>query len=177
VYNIGGRGVLNGSYPTRIQIKEKEVKEDKVTDPNRWCGMGRLVDDPKLSYTPKGTPLASFKIANSVGFGEFKKTNFIPCKMYGKKAETFVKYTAKGRRVFVEGEVQWLSGKNDDGTYWNYVPIIVDNFAFSDAQNGNGASAGPGSVSPEAQEGPDAVPDNPYGFDQAADDEDEQIPF
>jgi single-strand DNA-binding protein len=153
-----------------------------MSDYNKWIGIGRLLDNPKLSYTPKGTPVASFKMANNVGYGDFKRTNFIPGKIYGKKAEIFVKYATKGRRVFIDGEVQWLSGKNDDGTYWNFTAVVVNDFIFVDSQNGNNTVADEiaGKTTPpdlqKSPAGPEDIPDNPYADGGVVDDS-EDIPF
>jgi len=38
---------------------------------------GRLTADPELKTTPTGVFVTSFTIANDVGYGDKKKTNFI----------------------------------------------------------------------------------------------------
>lgn len=81
---------------------------------NNWTGIGRLVRDPELRYTPgKGTPIAKVTIAIDNGYGENKKTDFIPVVIWGKQAENTAQYCTKGSLVAVEGRISTRTYEHD----------------------------------------------------------------
>jgi len=69
---------------------------------------GRLVRDPELRKTAKGTPVVSFTIAqdsirkNADGS---RDAIFMPVSVFGKEAETITKFCSKGTSVAVTGEL------------------------------------------------------------------------
>lgn len=66
---------------------------------------GNVVADGEVRhFGEKGIEL-SFTIANNYGYGDYKKTTFIKCKMYGKRGEAVAPYVKKGGRVTVEGNI------------------------------------------------------------------------
>lgn len=73
--------------------------------------IGNLGGDPQMRYTPEGTPVTSFSVAtnrrwsNSDGTtGE--ETVWWRVSAWGKLAETCNQYLAKGRQVYVEGQMR-----------------------------------------------------------------------
>lgn len=97
---------------------------------NHWCGVGRLTKDPETRYTGEGKAIAKFTVAIDDGFGENKKTNFIPVVAFGKTAESCEKYISKGSRVGVTGRIQTGSYEKDDGTRVYTTDIIADRVEF-----------------------------------------------
>ena len=77
---------------------------------------GRLTKDPEMYNSKDGKPIAKMNIATDRGFGENKKTNYIPVTAFGKTAEFCEKYVGKGRLVAVEGEISTGSHQKQDGT-------------------------------------------------------------
>ena len=67
---------------------------------------GRVVKDPELRMTAgKGTPVATTTIAVNDGYGENKKTYFIPIVVWGKQGESFANNVLKGQKVWVNGKL------------------------------------------------------------------------
>lgn len=74
---------------------------------NNWTGIGRLTKNPEVRYNPQTqNAVARFTVAIDDGYGDNKKTNFIPVVAFGKQAESCEKYLEKGRLVAVEGKIQ-----------------------------------------------------------------------
>ena len=94
---------------------------------NKWVGIGRLVADAELKFTPgKGTPVSTFRLAIDDGYGENKKTYFIPVVLWGKRAENLSSYLNKGALVAVSGKVSTRSYDAQDGTKRYVTEIVVD---------------------------------------------------
>lgn len=73
---------------------------------NRITIMGRLVANPELRYTPKGTPVCSIRIAcdreTKNADGEYD-TDFIDVVAWRSVAENIARRFAKGRMAIVDG--------------------------------------------------------------------------
>ena len=67
------------------------------------CITGRLGKDAELRALQSGTQVASFSIADDVGYGEKKTTQWIQCALFGKRAEAVAPYLTKGTVVEVVG--------------------------------------------------------------------------
>ena len=67
---------------------------------------GRLIKDPELTRTVKGTPNCQFCIAvnRPVVKDGVKETDFINCIVWNKQAENLVKYQRKGNLIGVQGQ-------------------------------------------------------------------------
>jgi single-strand DNA-binding protein len=149
-----------------------------VSEINKFVVSGRLADNPELKYGAKGEPTCTFRLANNVGYGKVKRTNFIPCKVYGKQAEFVAKFFTKGNQILLEAEVNFMSGKNDDGTFWNYTYLFVRQAYFMGAKSD---SSDNDQTQKQFSNG-NAMPSSPspyeaaYGNDSDADEE-ENIPF
>lgn len=96
---------------------------------NKWVGIGRLVKDAELRFTQgKGTAVATFTLAIDDGFGEKKKTDFIPIVAWGKSAENLSSYLTKGTQVAVSGKISTRTYDAKDGTKRYITEITADNF-------------------------------------------------
>jgi single-strand DNA-binding protein len=96
---------------------------------NKFIGIGRLVKDAELKFTPgKGTPVATFTLAIDDGYGENKKTDFIPVVLWGKSAESLSSYLTKGTLIAVSGRISTRSYDAKDGTKRYVTEIVSDNF-------------------------------------------------
>ncbi len=77
---------------------------------------GRLTRDAETRFTQAGKAVAGFTVATDVGFGENKKTLFIDCSLWGKRAEGgLIQYLTKGTAVVVHGELQPNDWTDRDG--------------------------------------------------------------
>jgi single-strand DNA-binding protein len=130
--------------------------------------IGRLTRDPEVRYTA-GTQMAvaKFTVAIDDGFGEKKRTNFIPVTVFGKTAENCEKYLAKGRLVGVQGKIQTGSYTNKDGATVYTTDVVADRVEFLEWGERNERSAAP------RQSGMGGFDAAPEGFSAI----DEDIPF
>jgi len=85
---------------------------------------GNLTADGDLRhFGEKGIEL-SFTIANNSGFGDYAKTTFIKCKLFGKRAESLVRYLHKGSKVTVQGNLFIDSyDKEGEKKYFTYIKV------------------------------------------------------
>lgn len=68
------------------------------------CGyLGKITKEPELKMTQSGKQVCRFSIANGEGWGNSKKTDFIPCVAWEKTANTIANYFNKGDSIIVEG--------------------------------------------------------------------------
>lgn len=90
--------------------------------------IGNLTSDPKEAVTNGGTKLVKFTIAsNRVKNGE-KVADFIDVTAFGKLAEVCEKYLAKGKKVFVDGDLVSNTYTKDDHkqTWWSVQATSVE---------------------------------------------------
>lgn len=111
---------------------------------NKAIIVGRMGKDPEISYLPDGTAVCRFSVATSKEWkdkqtGEKReKTEWHNVVAWKKLAEICAKYLAKGKQVYIEGELQTRSWEKDGVKH--YMTEIV----ASDMQmlGGNGAAGG-----------------------------------
>lgn len=85
--------------------------------------LGRLVKEPVIKKTERGTPYVSFSLASRQGKD---KTSFIPCIAFNNIAEAMNRYLDKGHRIFAEGYVETIFGEKGNN---NIVMIRYIEFA------------------------------------------------
>ncbi len=90
---------------------------------------GNLTRDLEMRFTPSGTALATFAIANTRnskrGSEWVKETSYIDCKAWGDLAQRLSERLAKGSEVLVSGRLEqerWES----DGAKRSRIVIIAD---------------------------------------------------
>ncbi|MEG0133089.1 MAG: single-stranded DNA-binding protein [Clostridium sp.] len=102
---------------------------------------GRLVKDVELAFTAgKGTAVAKFNLAVDKGFGDNKKTAFIPVVVWGKSAEATANYTQKGSKVLINGSIETRSYDGKNGKVY-VTEVVADMFGgveFLDSKNSGG---------------------------------------
>lgn len=88
--------------------------------------------DAELRYTPSGTPLLNFAAAYDVGFGNDKKTQWIDCTIFGKKAEALSNYLTKGKQVQISArDVCIETWQKQDGSGQGFkLACTVDDVKF-----------------------------------------------
>jgi len=101
---------------------------------NKVIMVGNLTRDPQLSALPSGTNVCEFGLAVNRKWKADGKDGedvcFIDCRLYGKQAETFNQYMAKGREVLVEGRLQLDVWEGKDGQKRSKHRINVQSFTF-----------------------------------------------
>lgn len=172
-----------------------------MADLNKVMLIGRLSRDPQLRYLPSQSAVCDFGFAvgrkYKLASGESKEeTCFVDCTVFGKGAEIFNQYMAKGKQCYLEGRLrldQW--DDKTTGQKRSKLTVVVEEFQFlgspRDGQAGGdegggqarsgGYGSGPtrapasrgGTQRPAPQQQPEAEP--PYGDEQQFKDDD--IPF
>ncbi len=109
-------------------------------DMNLVVLIGRLVRDPEIRYTPSGTPVARFSIANGEKFkqnNEWKDyTNFFDIVVWGNQAVNCEKYLKKGSQVSIEGNLR-QNRWNDQATNQarSKIEIVASSVQFLTQSN------------------------------------------
>lgn len=111
---------------------------------NKVILVGNLTRDPETRYTQTGKAVTNFSIAVNEGWGDNKKTTFVPIVVWDKLAEICANNLEKGRRVLVEGRLQ-ISEYEKDGQKRRSTDVVAQNVEFLDskqqANNENPADA------------------------------------
>lgn len=100
---------------------------------NNWTALGRLTNDPEITYAQSGVAIAKYTLAtNRPGAKEGQQqADFIPCKSLGKTAEMIGNSNLKkGHRMLVtDGTLQsWKSEKDGHTSYG--MNVLVNRFEF-----------------------------------------------
>lgn len=87
--------------------------------------LGKLTKDPVLKQTQSGKQTCNFTVASEKGWGDKKKTDFVPCIAWEKTASTISVHYKKGDSILVQGEWEnhpWQKNeKGYDIQNWQYV--------------------------------------------------------
>lgn len=135
---------------------------------NQVILIGRLANDPELSYTPQSsTAVCRFTLAVNRMRRE-DPADFIRITVWGKIAESCNMYLSKGRQAAVHGRIQTGSYTNRDGAKVYTTEVVASQVEFL------GSSSGQQAASQEPMNGvQQSLSDMPDAF-QAAED---NIPF
>src|SRR4249920_1941878 len=144
-------------------------------DINRVILVGRLTRDPELRHLPSGAPVLEMGVAvngrQQDDSGNWvDKPNFFDVKVYGNQAEVLAQHLVKGRRIGIDGRLDWRSWEAQDGTKRSKVDVVAQNVQFLDSRSdgeGGGASGGgyiPNDVPPPAGDFPTSPTDDDIPF-------------
>lgn len=139
---------------------------------NVFTFSGRVGQPPELRTTQSGEKVLGFSIANDVGFGQNKKTQWIDVSYWGKRAEAVHQYINKGDRLTVSGELQLVEFTKRDGTPGSKLAVRVNDLDLP-ARSDSASSGGGGGQDYGAETSKPAAKPKP-SFDKSLDDE---IPF
>ena len=70
------------------------------------------------------------------------KPNFFDVKVFGNQADALNNHLAKGRRVGVDGRLDWSSWEAQDGTKRSKVEIVAQSVQFLDSRAEAGGGGG-----------------------------------
>lgn len=112
-----------------------------MSDMNVCTFIGRCTRDAETTQVgTKGTSLTKWAIANNTGFGQYERTNFFNCQMWGKQGEGLSPLLKKGKQIAVTGTLENLSWTSTDGAVhdtWTLtvtqVTLLADPKGFSNA--------------------------------------------
>ena len=104
---------------------------------NRVLLIGNLTRDPELRYTPAGMAVVSFGLATNRAWvtkqGERKEdAQFHRIVAWNKLAELCSQLLAKGRRVYVEGRVQYREMVDASNNKRQIAEIVIDDMIILD---------------------------------------------
>ena len=138
---------------------------------NNTILIGRLANDPELSYTPNNqTAVCRFTLA----VNRMRKddgADFIRITVWGKQAENCDRYLSKGRQAAIHGRIQTGSYTNRDGAKVYTTEVVANSVEFlGSAQAPEGQPTTAPAAAPAQQSLYDDMPD---AFQAAEDD----IPF
>jgi single-strand DNA-binding protein len=97
-----------------------------------------------------------------------EKPNYFDITVWGQQGENCAQYLAKGRRVGVQGRLEWREWEAQDGSKRQAVEVVADSVQFLDSR-GDGEGGGGGSYLPAAESG--------GGADFPSSPADDDIPF
>lgn len=104
---------------------------------------GNLGRDPELRSTQGGTQVLTFSLAVSdrkrnPQSGEWEEvTNWVPCVVFGNRAESLSRFLSKGMKCAVEGKLRQSSYKDKSGQNRSKIEVIVDEVEFMSQSKGN----------------------------------------
>ncbi|MVX62979.1 single-stranded DNA-binding protein [Clostridium chromiireducens] len=101
---------------------------------NKIILLGRVVKDPELRHTENGDKIyTKFTIAVQRNFrlpDGVREADFIPIKVWGKKAEVIVKYVKKGSLITLSGRLRTGSYEDKEGNRKYIAEVIAEDFKF-----------------------------------------------
>lgn len=99
--------------------------------------VGRLGNDPELTYTQSGTAICKFRLAVNRPprqGSDQEETDWLDVVTFGRTAETCNQYLDKGALVGVEGRVQSSTWERQDGTRGYRVEINAMRVQFLESR-------------------------------------------
>ncbi|MFO7639213.1 MAG: single-stranded DNA-binding protein [bacterium] len=132
---------------------------------------GRVVQDPDLRYTPKGTAVLEFRIAVNRRYpdratGEWKEeASFFPVITWSQQAERIGERMKKGSAVLVDGELRSRSWDDKEGRKRTVIEIHARRVQLLDRTAGGGPDRGdtaPDDTEPAPESGGDQLDDIPF---------------
>jgi single-strand DNA-binding protein len=99
------------------------------------------------------------------------KPNFFDVKVFGNQAEMLSQHLGKGRRIGVDGRLDWSSWESADGGKRSKVEVVAQSVQFLDSRNDGDGGGGGGQFVPAgaSQSNAPDFPSQPTG--------DDDIPF
>ena len=107
---------------------------------NKVILLGRLGQDPEMTYTPSGMAVCKFSLATSKKRKDGNDvTSWHRCTAFGKTGEILGQYMSKGKELYIEGELQYGQYEKDGITRYT-TDIIIREFNFVGSGGGQGGT-------------------------------------
>jgi len=139
---------------------------------NKVSLIGNLTRDPELRYTPAGVAVVSFGLATNRSWttqqGEKKEdAQFHRIVAWNKLAELCSQLLSKGRKVFVEGRIQYREWMDSENNKKQVTEIVIDDMIILDSRGAGGRPPGAGGMNSQpgvnSQPGGNSQPGNDSG--------------
>lgn len=120
---------------------------------NRVVLVGRLTRDPELRSLPSGSSVCSLRVAcNESRLGDdgerIERPSYFDVSVFGAAGESVARFLAKGRRIGLDGRLQWREWETAEGQHRQAVSIVADVVQFLDSPGaGRMAAGGEGELS------------------------------
>ena len=106
---------------------------------NKVMLIGNLTRDPELRYTPNGVAVCSFGLATNRRWttqdGQTKEeAQFHRIVAWNKLAELCAQLLAKGRRVYVEGRLQYREWTGQDNLKRQTAEVVIEDMIILDSR-------------------------------------------
>lgn len=116
---------------------------------NKVILVGHLGRDPEVRYTPNGKAVASFSVATSKNWTDKQgqrqdRTEWHRIVVWDKLAELCGEYLAKGRQVYIEGELQTRDWTDRENNKRQTTEIRALEVQFLGGRDGAGGGSGAG---------------------------------
>lgn len=98
-----------------------------MADINGFSFTGRLGADAKVNTTPNGKTYMELSVANTTGFGDYKKTNWFKVKQWGERVNNIAGIFKKGALVGGTGELNINTWQGQDNAEHTSVEITCQN--------------------------------------------------
>lgn len=93
--------------------------------------IGNLTRDPELTETPGGVPVCRFAVAvNRFSGQEERQTDFYNVTAWRRLGETVARYTKKGHKIAVYGDLQIRQYEGNDGVRRTSVDVVAQDVEF-----------------------------------------------
>jgi single-strand DNA-binding protein len=114
---------------------------------NRVVLVGRLTSDPELRALTSGSTVCGLRVAcNGIrksSEGEYtEKPNFFSVSVFGAAGESVHRYMSRGRRVAIDGRLDWREWETPEGGKRQAVEIVAESVQFLDGRGDHGGSDG-----------------------------------
>jgi single-strand DNA-binding protein len=114
---------------------------------NRVVLVGRLTSDPELRALPSGASVCGLRIACNAmrknADGEYsEKPNFFTVSVFGAVGESVHRYMSRGRRVAIDGRLDWREWETSEGAKRQAVEIVAESIQFLDGRGDHAGTTG-----------------------------------
>ncbi len=114
---------------------------------NKVILIGNLGKDPELRYAPSGSAVASFSLATSEQWKDQEgnpqeRTSWHNIVVWGKLAEIAAEYLKKGRKVYIEGRLQYRDYEGKDGNKRYVTEIVANDLVMLGSRQDGGEQGG-----------------------------------
>lgn len=131
---------------------------------------GRLGRDAELKHV-KETDVCNFSVAETIGFGDRKQTQWWSCALWGSRGEKLAQYLTKGTAVTVCGEVTTREYTGKDGLKFELQCRVLEVTLQGSREGGDQEKPAATDKTPQQQKREETRPTGSDGFG------DEEIPF
>jgi single-strand DNA-binding protein len=131
---------------------------------NKVILIGNLGKDPELRYAPSGAAVANFSLATSENWKDQEgnpqeRTSWHNIVVWGKLAEIAAEYLKKGRKVYVEGRIQYRDYEGKDGNKRYVTEVVVNDLVMLGSRpEGDKEESASGGAPPTVSEEKDDLP-------------------